>query len=50
MKDKNLHMFVDTCNVALILFFKCDVALRRPPPPPFTCDVIYGCPLSIIRK
>ena len=22
------------------------VTLRQPPPPPLTCDVIYGCPLT----
>ena len=50
---------VDTCNIAVILFFKCDVTkfrippsppshnvtLHRPSLPPLTCDVIYGCPL-----
>ena len=48
---------VDVCNIALILFLKCDVitfrippplshnvTLRRPPPP-LTSGVIYGCPL-----
>ena len=25
-----------------------NVTLRRPPPPPLTCDVIYGCPLTEI--
>ena len=47
-----LFNLVYTCNIALILFFKCDVTkfripplvtLRRPPPP-VTCDVIYGWP------
>ena len=57
----NCFNLVDTCNIALILFLKCDVikfriphplshnvTLRRPPPPPLTCDVIYGCPLITI--
>ena len=72
MKDKKSTEFestfiyynnlVDTCNIALILFFKCDVPkFRIPPPslshnvilrrllsPPLTCDIIYGCPLGII--
>ena len=26
-----------------------NVTLRRPPPPPLTCDVIYGCSLSTIH-
>ena len=25
-----------------------NVTLRRPPPSPLTCDVIYGLPLSLI--
>ena len=50
---------VDTCNIALIPFLKCNVTkFRSPlllvtqchtsstPSPPLTCDVIYGCPLS----
>ena len=55
MKEWNCFNLVDTCNIALILFLKCDitkfrippsplslsVTLRRPPPPPLTCDVIY---------
>ena len=55
----NCFNLVDTCNIALILFFKCDVSkFRIPPlplshnatprllpPPPLTCDVICGCPL-----
>jgi hypothetical protein len=54
----NCFNLVDTCNMALILFLKCDVTkfritlplshnvtLRRPPSAPLTCDVIYGCPL-----
>ena len=55
----NCFNLVDTCDIALQLFLKCDitkfwippspmshnVTLRRPPPPPLTCDVIYGCPL-----
>ena len=58
MKDKNVNILVEMCNIALILFLKCDVTkfriptplshnltLRRPPPLPLTCDVIYGCPL-----
>ena len=57
MKDKNLNILVDTCNIALILFLKSDVTKFRIPPPhchtmsPFvdpltlTCDVIYGWPL-----
>ena len=54
----NCSNLVETCNIALILFLKCDVTkfrippplshnvpLRPPPPPPLTCDVIYGWPL-----
>jgi hypothetical protein len=54
---------VDTCNIALIIFLKCDVTkfwilsplshnvtLLRSPSTPLTCDVIYGCPLSIQIK
>ena len=56
----NCFNLVDTCNIALILFLKCDVTKFRirPPPslshndtlcrlplPPLTCDVIYGWPL-----
>ena len=50
----NFFNLVYTCNIALILFLKCDVTkfrippplshnvtLRRPPPP-LTCYVIYG--------
>ena len=56
----NCFNLVYTCNIALILFFKCDVTkFRIPPPlvtqchtssnPPLTCDVIYGW-LRIYRK
>ena len=51
---------VDTSNIALILFLKCDVTKFRIPPPlfteyhisstpsaPLTFDVIYGFPLSL---
>ena len=54
----NYNNLVDTCNIALYFFFKCDVTkFRIPPPlshnitlcrhplPPLTCDVISGCPL-----
>ena len=51
----NCFNLVYTCNIALILFLKCDVTkfrvpppivtLRRPPPRPLMCDVIYGWPL-----
>ena len=46
------------CNIALILFLKCDVTefripllshnvkICRPPLPPLMCDVIYGCALT----
>ena len=54
----NCFNLVDTCNIALILFLKCDVTkFRIPPPPlvtqcdtsstssaPLNVDVIYGCP------
>ena len=56
----NCFSLVDTCNIALILFLKCDVTkfriplshnvtLRRPPPP-LTCDVIYGWPLIAVMQ
>ena len=32
MKYKNLNILVDTCNIALILFLKCDVTKFRIPP------------------
>ena len=51
----NCFNLVYTCNIALILFFKCDVTEFRIPPPvvtqchtsstpsaPLMCDVIYG--------
>ena len=54
----NCFNLVDTSNIALILFSKCDVTKCRIPPllvtechtlsttpPSLTCDVIYGCPL-----
>ena len=57
----NCFNLVYTCNIALILFFKCDVTkFRIPPPflshnvtlrwppPPLKCDVIYGWPLIIL--
>ena len=56
----NCFNLVDTCNIALILFLKCDVTKFSIPPSlvtqchtsstPYalrvTCDVIYGCPLT----
>ena len=55
----NKTNLVGRCNIALILFLKCDVPkfripspfshnviLRQPPPSPLTCDLIYGCPLT----
>ena len=50
----NCFNLVYTCNIALILFLKCDVTkFRIPPPPchtlstlPLTCDVVYGRPLT----
>ena len=57
-----LFKFVYTCNIALILFLNRDVikfrippplphnvTLRRPPPP-LTCDVIYGWALNVFLK
>ena len=55
----NCLNLVYTCNIALILFLKCDVTKSRIPPPPLshnvtisrppfaplTCEVIYVCPL-----
>ena len=54
----NCFNWVYTCNIALILFLKCDVTtfriplplshnvtLRRPPPLSLMCDIIYGFPL-----
>ena len=61
MKDKNLNILSPrTSNPLLYVIYnwKCDVTkfripplftLRRPPPPPLTCDVTYGCPLIMIR-
>ena len=51
----NCFNLIYTCNIALILFLKCDVTKFRIPPschtssipsPPLTCDEIYGRPLS----
>ena len=60
MKDKHLNIFVDTCNIALILFLNVmsqnlgylpllshNFTLRRLPPSPLTRDVIYESPYEI---
>ena len=57
----NCFNLVYTCNIALILFLKCDVTKLRiaspschtsssPSTPPLTSDVIYGWPLRVPPK
>ena len=56
----NCFNLLDTCNIALIQFLKCDVTKFRISPfpchtmshfiDPLTCHVIYGCPLIIGRQ
>ena len=58
MKDKNLNILSPRTSKPLLyiiynsyiynnLVDTHNVTYRRSPPPPLTCDVIYGCPLAL---